>query len=139
VHSLVVRPRAYSEEKAHRTDDTLQLLTLYRKEFLVTRPFALASIVIAFAYAATPSHAQSGADTYKAKCMMCHAADGSGSTPAGKSMGAIPFSSAALIKASDSDLIAATTNGKGKMPAYNGKLTAPQIAATITYIRTLQK
>jgi mono/diheme cytochrome c family protein len=70
---------------------------------------------------------------------MCHSADGSGSTPAGKSMGAIPFKSAALIKASDTDLIAATTNGKGKMPAYTGKLTAPQIAALIAYIRTLQK
>ena len=71
--------------------------------------------------------------------MMCHAADGSGGTPAGKSMGAIPFSSAALIKASDGDLIAATTNGKGKMPAYKSQLTAPQIADVITYIRTMQK
>jgi cytochrome c6 len=71
--------------------------------------------------------------------MMCHSADGSGSTPAGKSMGAIPFKSATLVKASDTDLIAATTNGKGKMPAYKGKLTAPEIADVVTYIRTLQK
>jgi cytochrome c6 len=54
-------------------------------------------------------------------------------------MGAIPFNSAALIKASDADLIAATTNGKGKMPAYKAQLTAPQIAAAIAYVRTLQK
>ena len=33
----------------------------------------------------------SGADTYKAKCQMCHAADGSGNTPAGKAMKAAPF------------------------------------------------
>ena len=71
--------------------------------------------------------------------MMCHAADGSGNTPAGKSMGALPFKSAALIKASDADLIAATTNGKGKMPAYKSQLTDAQISALITYIRTLQK
>jgi cytochrome c6 len=71
--------------------------------------------------------------------MMCHAADGSGSTPAGKSMGAIPFSSPALVKANDADLIAATTNGKGKMPAYKTQLTAPQIAGVVTYLRTLQK
>jgi len=102
-------------------------------------PIALAFASIAMICTATPSHAQAGADTYKAKCMMCHAADGSGSTPAGKSMGAIPFSSAALIKASDADLIAATTNGKGKMPAYKSQLTPPQIADVITYIRTLQK
>lgn len=100
---------------------------------------ALATAAIAMICVATPSHAQAGADTYKAKCMMCHAADGSGNTPAGKSMGAIPFKSAALIKASDADLIASTTNGKGKMPAYKSQLTAPQIADVIAYVRTLQK
>jgi len=98
-----------------------------------------AGAIIAFACAATPSHAQAGAVTYKAKCMMCHAADGSGNTPAGKSMGALPLNSAALIKASDADLIAATTNGKLKMPAYKSQLTAAQITDVIAYIRTLQK
>jgi len=78
--------------------------------------------------------AQSGADTYKAKCAMCHAADGSGSTPAGKSMKAIPFKDPELVKAS-----AATKNGKGKMPAYAGKLTDAQITEVVGYIRTLQK
>ncbi len=81
----------------------------------------------------------SGADTYKAKCAMCHSADGSGSTPAGKSMKAVPFSSPDLLKASDADLIATTKNGKGKMPAYSGKLTDPQIKDVIAYIRTLKK
>ena len=32
----------------------------------------------------TIGFAQSGADIYKSKCQMCHAADGSGNTPAGK-------------------------------------------------------
>jgi cytochrome c6 len=82
---------------------------------------------------------QAGADTYKTKCTMCHAADGSGSSPAGKAMGVIPFSSPALVKASDADLIAATKNGKGKMPAYTGKLTDAQIKDVVAYIRTLQK
>jgi mono/diheme cytochrome c family protein len=100
----------------------------------------LAFIGIMVALTVVPALAQSsGADTYKAKCMMCHAADGSGSTPAGKSMGAIPFSSPDLVKASDADLVAATKNGKGKMPAYSGKLTDGQITAVIAYIRTLQK
>jgi mono/diheme cytochrome c family protein len=80
-----------------------------------------------------------GADTYKAKCAMCHSADGSGNTPAGKSMKVPPFSSPDLVKMSDADLIAATKNGKGKMPAYAGKLTDPQIKDLIAYIRTLQK
>ncbi len=33
----------------------------------------------------------SGADLYQSKCQMCHAADGSGNTPAGKAMKARPF------------------------------------------------
>ena len=103
-------------------------------------PLRIAFVAAALCFATTSSRAQApGADTYKAKCQMCHGATGMGDTPAGKSMGAIPFNSPALVKASDADLIAATTNGKGKMPAYKAQLTAPQIAAVIGYMRTLQK
>jgi mono/diheme cytochrome c family protein len=43
------------------------------------------------------------------------------------------------VNATDSDLIAATTNGKGKMAAYSGNLSDTQIEQVIAYIRTLQK
>jgi len=99
---------------------------------------AIAMFVVLAAFAVSAS-AQSGADTYKAKCQMCHGATGLGDTPAGKAMKALPLNSPDLIKASDTDLIAATTNGKGKMPAYTGKLTPAQIKNVIAYIRTLQK
>jgi mono/diheme cytochrome c family protein len=105
----------------------------------MNKPFALIVLAIGVYGMAASAHAQSGPDTYKAKCQMCHAADGSGSTPAGKAMKALPLNSPDLIKASDEQLIAATTNGKGKMPAYGTKLSAAQIKDTITYIRTLQK
>jgi cytochrome c6 len=86
------------------------------------------------------SHAQdSGAATYKSKCASCHGADGSGNTPAGKSMKAVPFKSPEIVSASDDDLIADTKNGKGKMPKYAGKLTDAQIKDVVAYIRTLQK
>jgi mono/diheme cytochrome c family protein len=98
-----------------------------------------AMIALLAASVSAPAFAQTGADTYKAKCQMCHAADGSGSTPAGKAMKAVPFSDPELVKASDADLIAATENGKNKMPAYKGKLTGDQIKDVIAYIRTLQK
>jgi cytochrome c6 len=84
-------------------------------------------------------HGQSGAATYQSKCQMCHAADGSGTTPAGKAMKAIPFNSPDLIKASDAQLFASTKNGKGKMPAFGAKLSEAEIKETIAYIRTLQK
>ena len=44
-----------------------------------------------------------------------------------------------MIKASDAELFAAVKNGKGKMPAENGKLTDAQIKAVIQYVRTLEK
>ena len=103
----------------------------------ITWTWIVVSVISAFV--STTALAQSGADTYKAKCVSCHAADGSGSTPAGKSMKVIPFNSPDLVKASDDDLIAATKNGKGKMPAYKGKLTDAQIKDVVAYIRTLQK
>src|ERR1700679_4360746 len=82
--------------------------------------------------------AQTGADTYKAKCQMCHGATGLGDTPAGKAMKARPFNSPDVLKESDADLIAVIKNGKNKMPAFTGKLTDPQIADVVAYIRTLQ-
>ena len=67
------------------------------------------------------SLAQSRAETYKAKCQMCHAADGSGDTPAGKTMKARPFNSPDVLKESDADLIAIIKKGKDKMPAFVGQ------------------
>lgn len=89
--------------------------------------------------ASVTSLAQSGADTYKSKCAMCHGADGLGNTPAGKSTKVHPFNSPDVVKMSDADLIAITTNGKEKMPGFKGKLTDPQIKDVVAYIRTLQK
>jgi cytochrome c6 len=89
--------------------------------------------------AGTASFAQDGAATYKSKCQMCHGADGNADTPAGKSTKARSFSSPDVMKMSDDDLIAVTTNGKNKMPAYKGKLTDAQIKDVIAYIHTLQK
>ena len=81
----------------------------------------------------------SAADLYKSKCQMCHAADGSGNTPAGKAMKAHPFNSPDVLKESDADLIAVIKKGKNKMPGFEGKLTDAQIASLVAHIHTLQK
>src|SRR5271163_2790213 len=100
--------------------------------------YATAGLLL-FAGSALSFGQSPGADTYKAKCQMCHAADGSGNTPAGKAMKAIPFNSPDILKESDGTLTAAIKNGKGKMPAFAGKLTEAQITDVVTYIHTLQK
>ncbi len=101
--------------------------------------FALAVVSI-MAFSAMTVFAQGpGADTYKTKCAMCHAADGSGATPAGKAMKTPSFSSPEVMKMSTAELVATTKNGKGRMPAYSGKLTGAQITDVVAYIHTLQK
>jgi len=88
----------------------------------------------------TPAFAQnSGADTYKAKCAMCHGADGLGATPAGKALKAVPFNDPAVVKAPDAELIADVKNGKGKMTPNVAKLTDEQIKSVVAFIRTFQK
>jgi len=97
-----------------------------------------AAMILLAASIAAPVFAQSaGADTYKAKCQMCHGPDGTAATPMGKMMKIPSFRD--FAKASDASLIAITKDGKGKMPAYNGKLTDAQIKEVVSYIRTLQK
>src|ERR1700733_2683021 len=83
--------------------------------------------------------AQTGADTYKAQCQMCHGATGLGDTPAGKAMKARPFNSPDVLKESDADLIAVIKNGKNKMPAFTGKLTDAENTDLVAVILTLQK
>jgi cytochrome c6 len=94
---------------------------------------ALFSFILALALPPLAA-AESAADTYKSKCAMCHGADGSKSM-----MGAKPLNGAEVQGMSDADLTAAITDGKGKMPAYKGKLTDPQIKDLVGYIRTLKK
>jgi mono/diheme cytochrome c family protein len=100
----------------------------------------IALAVMMAATTMTSAFAQSsGADTYKAKCAMCHSATGTGNA----GMKVPPFKSPESIKATDAALIAAITKGAGtgaiKMPAYAGKLTDAQIKDVVAYIRTLQK
>ncbi len=95
---------------------------------------ALFSFVLALMLP-TIAAAQGGADTFKAKCAMCHGPDGSKTT-----MGSKALSSADVQGMSDADLTAVVTNGKApKMPAYKGKLTDAQIKDVVAYIRTLKK
>ena len=87
----------------------------------------------------TWSFADSGAATFKAKCVVCHGADGKGETPTGKSLQARDLGSTEVQSQSDADLAAIITNGKGQMPSFDGKLTPDQIKDVVKYIRTLKR
>ena len=106
----------------------------------MTQGSKAAAVILMAAFIAAPAFAQtSGADTYK-KCVMCHGADGLATSTMAKNMKVLSFKDPAMLKATDAQFIASTTNGKGtKMPAYKDKLTSAQIKDVVAYIRTLQK
>jgi cytochrome c6 len=83
------------------------------------------------------SAAADAAATYKAKCAMCHGADGKSDTPVGKKMGAHDFASPEVQKMTDAELISITTKGKNKMPAYEKKLSDAEIKELVPYVRQL--
>ena len=85
------------------------------------------------------TRADDSAALYKAKCAYCHGTDGKGDTPVAKKMGVRDFASPEVQKETDEDLIAITTKGQGKMPAYGSSLKEPQIKDHVAYIRGLAK
>ena len=94
---------------------------------------ALTLLLSASAFAAD------GAAVYKAKCASCHGADGAGQTAIGKKMSLRDLGSADVQKQTDAELYAWTADGKGKMPAYKGKLSEAEIKALVGFMRTLKK
>lgn len=75
---------------------------------------------------------------FKAKCAMCHGADGTGQTPAGKAMKAPDLSSPEMRKETDEQFADAIQKGKGKMPAMK-TLTPPQVKELVEYCRHFGK
>ena len=104
----------------------------------LVRGLMLAVLGAGLALSSTSAAADTAA-TYKAKCAMCHGADGKGATPAGKSMGAHDFASPEIQKMTDADLATVIAKGKGKMPAYANKLKEAEITDLVSYIRQLGK
>jgi len=89
---------------------------------------------------ASPSVTQAQSDPvklYKANCVLCHSADGSGDSATGKAMHAKDLRSDEVQKQSDADLNTAITKGKGKMPAFGAKLKPDDVTSLVAYIRGL--
>jgi len=88
---------------------------------------------------ARQSAAQEATPTlYKMKCQICHGPDAAGSV-AGKKQLVKDFTSPEVQKQTDAELLDVARKGKGKMPAYGGKLTDNQLTELITYMRGLAK
>ena len=101
--------------------------------FGVTIALALVALV-----ASSPAKAEDGASLFKANCVVCHGADGSG-TPTGKSLKAPDLRSDAVQKLTDAEIQAQIENGKNNMPPFKGTLNAAQIKALVAYVHTFKK
>ncbi len=93
--------------------------------------YALAAV----ATLAMPLFAADGAATFKAKCAGCHGADGAKSIPA---MGVKPVNTPAVKALGAGGVSTLVTKGKGKMPGFEGKMSAEEITAVSGYVLTLK-
>jgi cytochrome c6 len=82
---------------------------------------------------------ETGEALFKAKCAMCHGADGSGKTPMGQSLKLPDLHSEQVQKMAEAEIKAVIAKGKNKMPAYENKLNQEQIEKLVAYIRALAK
>ena len=102
-------------------------------------PLVAVMALLGLMFIATGAFAADGAAIYKAKCASCHGQTGAGDTGIGKSLKLRDFGTADVQKQSDADLTTVISKGKGKMPAYDGKLSADEIKALVAQIRTFKK
>jgi len=99
-----------------------------------------AVLAVVLCLAGTVGFAESsGEATYKAKCLTCHGATGLANSGVGKMMKVKPATDPAVMKLTEAEMIAAVTNGAGKMQAYKSSLTGAQIKDAVGYFRTFMK
>jgi mono/diheme cytochrome c family protein len=73
----------------------------------------------------------------KSRCARCHGPDGRGQTVLGDMLEVPDFTNSKWWKNHDNDepLIRSITSGNGDMPAFGKKLTKPEIALLVSYLR----
>ncbi len=96
---------------------------------------SLATMLIGFSFLQMSAAPPTGAETFKAKCAICHGPDGSGNTPMGQRMKVRDLRSPEVQKQTDEELTSIITNGKPPMPAYGKLLTSGDIHELVLYLR----
>jgi cytochrome c6 len=87
---------------------------------------------VASASATSSTSQPDGAAIYASNCASCHKADGKGGGP----FPALAGSSQVTAK-DPTAIIVVTEHGKALMPAFKPRLSNAEIAAVITYVRTM--
>ena len=95
------------------------------------RHFASAAVV-AVLIATGIARADDASATFEKKCATCHGKDGKGQTKMAEKMGIRDLTT---LSASSAELEKVVTDGKGKMPAFGGKLSSDEIKALAAYVK----
>jgi cytochrome c6 len=80
-----------------------------------------------------------GAEVFREQCIGCHGPDGRAQTETGKKVGAADLTSDSVQKETNSSLSKIVQDGKGKMPAFEGRLSDDEIRAVVAYVRELAR
>jgi cytochrome c6 len=80
-----------------------------------------------------------GVAIFKAKCVLCHGADGTGNTPLGKQLQAANLRSKDVQQKTDAELRKVIHDGQTNMPAFGDQLSDEEITQVLKYVRTLGK
>src|SRR5262245_10474392 len=92
--------------------------------------------LLTFQLAAAQEAAGDGAKLYGQKCAMCHGQDGVAKAMA---KGSANFNDPAWQKATSvDDIVKVTTEGKGKMPKFEGKMTPDDLKLVATYVKQMK-
>jgi cytochrome c6 len=100
------------------------------------RYFIAASILCCLAIPGAQAQSDA-AKVFKTNCSLCHADDGSGSSPTGKAMKAKDLRSDEVQKQTDAALSEVITKGRGKMPAFGAKIKPDGVTNLVAYIRSI--
>jgi mono/diheme cytochrome c family protein len=105
-----------------------------------TRLSVASGILVFLMMAPSALQAQNdAAKIFKTSCTLCHSDDGSGNSPTGKALKAKDLRSDEVQNKTDAELTETITKGKGKMPAFEAKLSPDKIKSLVAYIRQLPK
>jgi len=97
--------------------------------------FMILSVALTFSAPIARASETSGAATFKSKCVLCHGADGTGTTSLGKQLQAADLHSKDIQKKSDAELHKVVHDGNGNMPPFGEQLSDDEIDQVIKYVR----
>src|SRR5258706_16342094 len=99
----------------------------------------LAGLALGLILPAAAQAQDDAAEVFKTNCVLCHGANGSGATTAGKALKAKDLRSPEVQKQTNAALIKVINEGKGKMPAFADRIEADDMKKLVAYVRQLAR